>query len=114
MRITAVIVCLTGAALGASAGSIAIEGGAASFVVGTTVPGISVKGKSTSMQGHAVVQSAGGKLHIENIDANVPVKSLATGMSIRDEHMRRYIFTLPDGQTPDLHFEATGTDCTVQ
>lgn len=41
----------------------------------------------------------------------MPVKSILTGMSIRDEHMRRYIFTLDGNQTPDLRFEAGDTVC---
>jgi polyisoprenoid-binding protein YceI len=50
-------------------------------------------------------------LRIEQVEATIPVKSILTGMSIRDEHMRRYIFTTGDGNTPDLRFEAEGAAC---
>ena len=90
---------------------IAVEGGTASFVVSTNMPAISVKGKSTALQAHARVQHTPEGLHIEQIEATIPVKSILTGMSIRDEHMRRYIFTTGDGKIPDLRFEADSAAC---
>jgi len=51
---------------------------------------------------------------VENVEATVPVKSILTGMAVRDEHMRNYIFTAADGKTPDLVFEAVGTTCPAQ
>jgi polyisoprenoid-binding protein YceI len=86
----------------------------ASFVVNTTVPGISVKGKSAALQAHAIVQRGPEGLRLVNVEATVPVKSIQTGMSVRDEHMRNYIFTTADGKTPDLRFEASGTECVAQ
>ncbi len=44
----------------------------------------------------------------------MPVKSILTGMAVRDEHMRRYIFTTADGKTPDLHFEGAEAACAAQ
>ena len=41
----------------------------------------------------------------------MPVKSILTGMAVRDEHMRNYIFTTADGKTPNLHFESAGAAC---
>jgi polyisoprenoid-binding protein YceI len=107
-------VCLAAGAFAAAAASLAIEGGTASFQVSTTVPGISVKGKSTALEAHSTFQRAVDGLHLENIRASLPVKSIATGMSLRDEHMRRYIFTTSEGQTPDLRFDAAGAACTPQ
>jgi polyisoprenoid-binding protein YceI len=111
-----IIVCFTAASLGAANNrtTAAVEGGAASFVVNTTVPGISVKGKSTALEARAVVERVSDVLRLENVEASIPVKSLLTGMAIRDEHMRRYIFTTAEGKTPDLRFEAAGAACTAQ
>jgi polyisoprenoid-binding protein YceI len=53
-------------------------------------------------------------LHLEKVETSIPVKSIFTGMAIRDEHMRRYIFTTADGRTPDLHFEAAEAACAAQ
>ena len=111
-RTLVLVVCLAGAALIAVAASLAVEGGTASFLVNTTVPGISVKGKSTALQAQATFQRAADGLRVENIRASLPVNSIATGMSLRDEHMRRYIFTTSAGQAPDLRFDAAGADCT--
>jgi polyisoprenoid-binding protein YceI len=112
----AVIVCLCAAACAAAenGATAAVEGGTASFVVNTTVPGLSVKGKSTALGAHAVVQHQGTGLRLEKLEASVAVHSIVTGMAIRDEHMRRYIFTTAEGATPDLHFEAPAADCSPQ
>jgi polyisoprenoid-binding protein YceI len=116
MKTYAIIVCLSAvsAPFRASGANVAVEGGTASFVVNTTVPGISVKGKSTALRAHVIVERTAGVLHIGKIDAVMPVKTLNTGMSIRDEHMRRYIFTTGDGEAPDLHFQANETECAAQ
>jgi len=109
----AIIVCFAAASYGAanSGTAAAVEGGAASFVVNTTVPGISVKGKSTALEARAVVERVPDGLRLEKVEASIPVKSLDTGMAMRDEHMRRYIFTTADGKTPDLRFEAAEAAC---
>lgn len=117
MKITyAFVVCFATISYGAAtlSSNAAVEGGAASFVVNTTVPGISVKGKSTALQAQAVVQRLPEGLRLEKMEASLPVKSLSTGMALRDEHMRRYIFTTAEGKTPDLHFEAVEASCTPQ
>jgi len=82
--------------------------------VNTTVPGISVKGKSTALEARAVVERVPDGLRLENVEASIPVKSILTGMAMRDEHMRRYIFTTADGKTPDLRFEAAEAACAAQ
>ena len=91
--------------------SIVVDAGIVSFVSDTNVPAISVKGKSTALHAQANVRRTAEGLQIEGIRATVPVKSLATGMGLRDEHMRKYIFTTPDGQTPDVRFEAENAAC---
>ena len=32
-------------------------------------------------------------------------------MGLRDSHMRKYVFTTPDGQVPDLRFSAAKAVC---
>jgi polyisoprenoid-binding protein YceI len=91
--------------------NVTVESGTASFVADTNVPAISVKGKSSSLEAHAVLRRAAGGLEVEHIEARLPVKSLATGMGLRDAHMRKYIFTTADGQVPDLTFEAGSAAC---
>lgn len=90
---------------------LAVVSGAVSFVVNTNVPAVSIKGKSTALKAQVNAHRGGDGLHIEHIQAVVPIKTLQTGMGVRDEHMRKYIFTTPDGQTPDMTFEAENVNC---
>jgi polyisoprenoid-binding protein YceI len=111
----AIIVCLAAVCRGADSGTAAaVEDGTASFVVNTTVPGISVKGKSSALEAHALVQRVPEGLRLEKVEASIAVASIRTGMALRDEHMRRYIFTTADGKTPDLRFENDAAPCAAQ
>lgn len=89
-----------------------VRGGVAVFEVGTNIRAIRVHGKSNALQGRAVVRVGPGGLAIDELRASVPVHTLETGMSLRDGHMRKYIFTTADGRLPDLEFSATNAVCT--
>jgi polyisoprenoid-binding protein YceI len=90
---------------------IEVRGGTASFDVGTNVPALSVHGKSTSLEARGRVRSTPRGPQLEQIEATVPVSTLATGMGLRDSHMRKYVFTTGDGQTPDVKFVAKNASC---
>ncbi len=90
---------------------VAIEAGSISFEAGTNVPGIEIKGSSNTVSGRANVSHESSGLLIEQIRVTLPVKSLVTGMKVRDEHMRKYIFTTADGQLPDVEFTAGQAAC---
>jgi polyisoprenoid-binding protein YceI len=92
--------------------TIEVHGGTVTFDAGTNVSAISVHGKSTALEGHARVHQTDQGLAIENVEASVPVASLATGMGLRDTHMRKYVFTTADGQTPDVKLDAGHATCT--
>jgi polyisoprenoid-binding protein YceI len=109
-KILAIVLFLMGCHANA-AEPVAIESGSASFEVGTTVPGIEVKGTSNSISGGATLTREPGTLSIEAIRASLPVKTLTTGMKVRDQHMRKYIFTTPDGQLKDIEFAADQAAC---
>jgi polyisoprenoid-binding protein YceI len=87
------------------------ESGTATFHAGTNVPGIEVKGTSNALSARADVVKHDKGLLVERIEASLPVKSLATGMKIRDEHMRKYIFATSGGQEPDIQFIAGTVSC---
>src|SRR5438046_1948135 len=80
--------------------------GTTEFEAPTNMPAVSVKGKSSATQGRVTVSRAPEGMLLEHIDASLPIKSLTTGMAVRDEHMRKLIFTAADGHAPDLPFEA--------
>jgi polyisoprenoid-binding protein YceI len=41
----------------------------------------------------------------------IPVKSIKTGMDIRDKHMQERVFTASDNTLPDITYKATSADC---
>src|SRR4051794_9489825 len=81
--------------------AVVVENGVAAFHVSTNIPAIEVSGKSAALQAHLRLERSGAGLRLEHIEAWVPAASLKTGMSIRDEHMRRRIFTNDKGAAPD-------------
>ena len=89
-----------------------VRGGVAVFEVGTNIRAIRVHGKSNALQGRALVRLGPDGLAIDELRASVPVQTLDTGMSLRDGHMRKYIFTTADGRLPDLEFSAANAVCT--
>ncbi len=98
---------------GTKATPVEVRGGTATFEAATNVSAIRIHGKSAALRGHARVKSEGDALAIEGLEATIPVGTLDTGMSLRDTHMRKYVFTTADGKTPDLHFAADKTTCSA-
>lgn len=94
-----------------AAAVVEVQGGTATFDADTNIPAISVHGKSTELKARAQIRQAGDALTIEQMEAVLPVKTITTGMGLRDEHMRKYVFTTDDGQAPDLKFVAGKADC---
>jgi len=107
----------TGAAAGAHAQNtddpmpVEVRGGTASFDVDTNMPALSVHGKSSALEGRVRVRRGPEGPLLEQIEANLPVETLQTGLKLRDEHMRKYIFTTSDGQVPDVRFVADKATC---
>ncbi len=91
--------------------SVEMHGGTVTFDVGTNISAISVHGKSGALDGRADLRETGQGLTVAHVGFNLPVNSLETGMAVRDSHMRKYVFTTPDGQTPDVKFEASNSAC---
>jgi polyisoprenoid-binding protein YceI len=85
--------------------------GTVSFEVGTNVPALRVHGKSNTLTARARLGSGPEGVMLEQIEASVAVRSLETGLGLRDEHMRKYIFTTTDGQIPDLRFSGERAEC---
>jgi polyisoprenoid-binding protein YceI len=88
-----------------------VRGGTAVFAVDTNISAISVHGKSNELTARLRLRQAPDGVVLEGIEAAVPVKSLVTGMGLRDSHMRKHIFTTEDGQVPDLKFSADKAVC---
>ena len=88
-----------------------VDAATVSFEVTTNVFSTTVRGKSTTLVVNTQLRDAGAALHLERIEATVPVATLRTGIKLRDEHMRKYIFETPDGQVPDVRFSADRAQC---
>jgi polyisoprenoid-binding protein YceI len=88
-----------------------VNPGTVSFEVATNVPALRVHGKSNSVTARARLGSGPKGVVLEQIEASVPVRSLETGLALRDEHMRKYIFTTTDGQVPDVQFSGERAEC---
>jgi polyisoprenoid-binding protein YceI len=107
------IAALSAAAASAQSGQTAVEvrGGTAAFDAATNVSAIGIHGKSAALEGRATVRDDANGFQIQQLEASVPVKTLNTGMGLRDEHMRKHVFTTADGQLPDLRFSAQTSTC---
>src|SRR5262249_18378789 len=88
-----------------------VQSGTASFDATTNMPGVEVKGKSNALSAHVDITRENNNLILQQIKATLPVRSLATGMKVRDEHMRKYIFATADGNEPDLEFSSNSVTC---
>jgi polyisoprenoid-binding protein YceI len=93
------------------AAAIKMDGGSVSFEVATNMFGTMVRGKSTALRGATRLRDNGSGLRLDHLEAALPVASLRTGIRLRDEHMRKYIFQTADGQVPDIQFSADRVDC---
>lgn len=77
------------------------------FTAPCSVKSMTIKGQASELTGQAL--RTGDR--ITSGEVKVPVKSLKTGMAMRDEHMRERIFKAADGTYPDLTFKATQSNC---
>lgn len=91
--------------------AVTVSGGSVSFEVGTNVLSTTVQGQSNAITGSVRLRDNGSSLKLEQLEAVVKVATLKTGIKLRDEHMRKYIFETPDGQLPDIQFSAGTIDC---
>lgn len=91
---------------------IKVNGGSVSFEVTTNVFATIVRGESSALVGGTQLRDGALGLRLEQLEAVVPVASLRTGIKLRDEHMRKYIFQTEDGELPDVRFSAEKAECT--
>jgi polyisoprenoid-binding protein YceI len=91
--------------------TVEVSGGTASFDVGTSISAINVHGKSVNLRARARIRRAQETITIEQMSATLPVATITTGIGLRDEHMKKYVFTTAEGQVPDLTFAADRADC---
>lgn len=87
--------------------------GTVKFIATTNIGAISIHGQSNALSGRVQALPAGGQIHaitVDQLEARLDPKSLSTGMSMRDEHMRNKIFMVGD-TIPELKFAAAKIQC---
>jgi polyisoprenoid-binding protein YceI len=94
--------------------AVQVDNGLVQFESDTNLSAISVHGKATSLRAEVHGARTGEGLMIDQVRASVAVNAISTGMSLRDEHMRKYIFTTADGKQPDLIFTASDLRCAAK
>jgi polyisoprenoid-binding protein YceI len=94
--------------------TVQVDKGLIQFDSETNLSAISVHGKSAALRAEVRAARTAEALVLEQVRATVPVQALSTGMGLRDEHMRKYIFTTADGKQPDLIFSAANLRCAAQ
>ncbi len=107
----AILTCAAGIAATERQQRFDLESGSVAFEVGTTLPAIRVHGKAKDLHATARLRYDGAPVTLVSAEATVPVAGLSTGLSLRDEHMREYVFTTAQGDRPDLRFQAAETAC---
>jgi polyisoprenoid-binding protein YceI len=94
-----------------STGPVEVRAGTVTFDVGTNMLSLNVHGTSDALQASARVREEADGLVVEHMEAAVPIDSLTTGLRLRDEHMRKYVFTTPAGDAPELRFSSGTATC---
>ena len=84
--------------------------GSVKFIATTNIGAISIHGESKALMGRVHAQPAGGQINVDQLEAHLDPKTLSTGMSLRDDHMRNKIFTVGDA-IPELRFAAAKIQC---
>ena len=111
------LVALWGAPLAAAdlnrSTQIQVEAGVVSFDATTNISAVTVHGKSAALKAQVRLRQTDADLVLEDVSAWLPVTTLSTGMGVRDEHMRKYIFTAGDGQLPDVRFHGANLTCQI-
>jgi len=102
--------CVTGGTAWDST-PVEVQRGSVAFDVGTNMLSLRVHGTSDVLRASAHLREGNEGLVIEQVEAMVPIESLTTGLRLRDEHMRKYIFTTSTGDTPDLRFSGGSVTC---
>jgi polyisoprenoid-binding protein YceI len=80
-------------------------------VTNTNVSLLTVQGQSRQMTGSLMLVKGERRVELQSIRARIDPKSFKTGMSLRDEHMRRKVFSLANDTMPELEFVSDRITC---
>jgi polyisoprenoid-binding protein YceI len=105
------VLLFAASALAGDSAELRVVGGSLKFAVATNVMAVSVHGESNAIAASFTLHRMGNQIQLDNLRASVAPDSLTTGLSLRDNHMRRKIFTLEDATMPPLEFMSDKVLC---
>ena len=82
------------------------KGAKLTFTVGSNVPLLKVTGSSGAVSGGGEGTVNGDTAVVTNLRFELDPKTLKTGMTLRDQHMREKVFTAADGSIPAVVLRA--------
>lgn len=85
--------------------------GTVKFAAATNVSVLSVHGQSSQMTATLRLRKNGDHVELENVHARVDPKTFTTGMSLRDQHLRKKVFSLDNDTMPELQFVGDKITC---
>src|SRR5215468_9887421 len=88
-----------------------VQSGTVKFFAATNVGVVNVHGQSTQMTATLRLRKDGSRIELENVHARIDPKTFTTGMSLRDQHLRKKVFALDNDTTPELQFVSDKITC---
>lgn len=116
-RLFTLATTLTAISLAADSGMpvlLQVDGGLVTFDATTNVSAVTVHGKANALKARLRVRQQAGQLVVEQVQARLPVEALTTGMSLRDGHMKKNVFTDANGNVPELKFSGENLACPLE
>lgn len=91
--------------------NLAVHSGIVKFTAVTNLSAISVHGQATTLSATAAIRKTDKGSEISGVHAMIDPKSLSTGMSLRDHHMRQRVFATTASELPQLEFTSNTINC---
>lgn len=95
----------------AEASEFRVLGGIVKFTADTNLSVLNVHGESSQMTATLRLLKDGNHVAVENVRARIDPKTFTTGMSLRDQHLRKKVFAREDDTMPELEFVSEKIEC---
>jgi polyisoprenoid-binding protein YceI len=88
-----------------------VLGGTVKFTAATNIFALTVHGQSNQMTASLRLRKDTSGVELENVHARIDPKTFTTGMSLRDQHLRKKVFSLENDSMPELQFLSDKIAC---
>ena len=109
--VVAALLLITSLTQGAEPSEFRVQGGTVKFTASTNVSVMTVRGQSTQMTATLRLRRDAGHVELEDVHARIDPKTFTTGMSVRDQHLRKKVFSLDNDAMPELQFASDKITC---